>query len=325
MAPNMHREATNCDCAAMEFYVCCSAHRTRMTSASQIAERPRSALQAALKYQGWKTAVLVGLVAWLYSPILVRLTEQWWSDSNFSHCFFVPAFSAFLVWRERSRLATIVPKPTDWGLPLLIIAMSLLAVGVLGAEIFLPRISLLVLIAGLITFFLGWRYFRAMLFPWAFLVLMVPIPAILFEQITFPLQILASKSAAILLPLVGVPVLREGNIISLPSISLEVAQACSGIRSILSLVTLAIVYGYLTEYRVSTRFVLALASIPIAVGANCLRIVGTGMLAQYWDPSKAEGFFHAFSGWLIFIASLSALAIVQQLLRVTQREEGRRT
>jgi len=197
-------------------------------------------------------------------------------------------------------------------------ALSVLVVGVLGAELFLSRISLLLLIAGLVIFFHGWHLFRAVLFPWAFLVLMIPIPTIVLSQITFPLQMLTSKVAALLLPIAGVPVLREGNVIHLPAMSLEVAEACSGLRSLLSLATLAIIYGYLAETRIWVRVVLALASIPIAVAANSLRIVGTGLLVQYWDPDKAEGFFHTFSGWLVFVVSLAMLFLLHWLLRISR-------
>jgi exosortase len=188
-------------------------------------------------------------------------------------------------------------------------------VGNLGAELFLSRASLLLLIAGLVVFFLGWQYFRAVLFPWAFLILMIPIPSIVFNQITFPLQLLASKLASAVLPIAGVPVLREGNVIGLPLMQLEVAEACSGIRSLLSLATLTIIYGYLMESQVWIRVLLALAAVPIAVAANSLRIVGTGLLVQYWDPERAEGFFHLFSGWLIFVMSLAMLFVLHKLLR----------
>jgi exosortase len=151
-------------------------------------------------------------------------------------------------------------------------------------------------------------------FPWLFLVLMIPVPAILFNQITFPLQIFASRIASTLLPLAGVPVLREGNVIRLPAMALEVAEACSGIRSLMSLVTLAVMYGYLLERRWLVRSLLAMAAVPIAVTANSLRIVGTGLLVQYWDPDKAEGFFHTFSGWMIFVVSLLLLFAVRRIL-----------
>ena len=267
----------------------------------------------------WQAFVLAGLTVWLYSSILFRLVQQWWQDPNFSHGFLVPAFSLFVLWENRSRLANLTAKPSASGLMVLILALAVLVVGVLGAELFLSRVSLLLLLAGLIVFFLGWNYFRSVLFPWAFLILMIPIPAIVFNQITFPLQILASKVAAAVLPLAGVPVLREGNVIILPAMPLEVAEACSGIRSLMSLVTLAIIYGYLMETRKSVRVTLALAAVPIAVVANSLRIVGTGLLVQYWDPDKALGFFHLFSGWLIFVVSLLMLFVLHQILRWFER------
>lgn len=266
------------------------------------------------KLAGWQLLTLLGLAGLLYAPILLRLVRQWGTDPNFSHGFFVPAFAAFVVWQERSRLAAIRAAPSSWGLLIILVSLCTLILGVFGAELFLSRVSLLILLTGLIVFFLGWEFLRAVLFPLLFLVLMVPIPAIVFSQITFPLQILASELSASVLPFFGVPVFREGNVINLPAMPLEVAEACSGIRSLLSLTTLAIMYGYLLEKRVAIRVALALASIPIAVAANALRIVGTGLLVQYWDPDKAEGFFHAFSGWLIFVVSLLMLFALHRVL-----------
>jgi exosortase len=137
------------------------------------------------------------------------------------------------------------------------------------------------------------------------------------------LQILASKLAAWTLPIFDVPVLREGNIINLPAMPLEVAQACSGIRSLMSLTTLAIMYGYLMEQRKAIRVALALASVPIAVAANALRIVGTGLIVQYWDPNKAEGFFHLFSGWLVFVVSLLMLFALHRVFKIFNRKAER--
>jgi exosortase len=265
--------------------------------------------------------VVALIIGWLYAPILLRLAEQWWRDPDFSHGFLVPAFSLFVLWKDRARISRLLPKPSSWGLLIITFALCVLVAGVLGAELFLSRISLLLLLAGLIIFFRGWLFFRALLFPWAFLFLMIPIPAIIFNQITFPLQLLASKFAASALPLFGVPVLREGNIINLPALPLEVAEACSGIRSLLSLATLAVVYGYLMEPRVWIRVLLALASIPIAVVANSLRIVGTGLLVQYFGRDAAEGFFHTFSGWLVFVVSLILLFVVHRFLVLFARAE----
>ena len=174
----------------------------------------------------------------------------------------------------------------------------------------------------MVVFFWGWQMLRTVLFPLAFLSFMVPIPAIIFNQLTFPLQIFASKVAAWALPLLGVPVLREGNVINLPAMSLEVADACSGIRSLLSLASLAMMYGYLLEKSNLVRVLLAFASVPIAVAANGFRIVGTGLLVQYWDPDKAEGFFHEFQGWLVFVSSLLMLFLFHQLLKAFFRRSG---
>jgi exosortase len=270
----------------------------------------------------WQTAVVVGLLIWIYGPTLAHLVEQWWKDPNFSHGFFVPLFSAFVIWQERARLTAVSLDPSWWGLLFLAIGLFVLIVGQMGAELFLSRLSLLIVLAGLIVLFLGWSFFRAVLFPWAILLLMIPIPTILFNQITFPLQLLASKVASTTLPWMGVPVLREGNVIILPAMALEVAEACSGIRSLMSLMTLSIIYGYLMESRVSLRVLLALASIPIAVAANSFRIVGTGLLVQYWDPDKAQGFFHEFSGWLIFVISLAMLYLLHRVIRVFAHQQS---
>ncbi len=264
--------------------------------------------------------MLAGLIGWLYSSILWYLVRDWKGD--FAHGYFVPAFSLFVLWQKRSRLAELRPIPSAAGLFIMLFAVMVLVVGVMGAELFLSRVSFILLSAGLIVYFLGWHYFREVFFPWAFLILMIPIPVIIFNQITFPLQLLASKLAATVLPIFGVPVLREGNVINLPSMPLEVAEACSGIRSLLSLTTLAIMYGYLLETRLWIRIALALGAVPIAVAANSLRIVGTGLLVQYWDPSLAEGFFHAFQAWLVFVVSLIMLFLLHKLLVVLGRKIG---
>jgi exosortase len=280
---------------------------------------------ATRKIQAWQTVVLVGLIGTLYWGILWKLLQQWWTDPNFSHGFFVPLFSAFVVWRNRKNLAR-VPLRQSWvGLPVVMFALSTLIVGVLGAELFLSRSSLILLLAGLIIYFGGWQLFRAVLFPWLFLFFMVPIPSIVFNQITLPLQFFASKLATDILRALSVPVLREGNIIVLPRMRLEVAEACSGIRSLMSLGTMAIIYGYLADSKFWRRAILALMSIPVAIAANALRLVGTGLTVQYWDPDKGQGFFHEFSGWLIFVVSLAMLFGLHSLIRRIDRSAPKTT
>jgi exosortase len=254
-----------------------------------------------------KVVFLAILLGFLYHNIIARLVWDWWNDPNFSHGFLIPVFSAWVVWQSRKRLAVLPTDPSWFGLVIVAGALGMLIVGELGVEFFLSRCSLVFLLAGLILHFFGWRHFRALLFPWAMLFFMIPIPAIIFNQVAFPLQFLAARLASFLLSLFGVPVLREGNVIQLPTHSLEVAEACSGIRSLMSLGALAVIYGFFLDNNNFRRVLLALAAIPIAVAANGLRVMGTGLLGYYWDPEKAEGFFHTFSGWVIFLISLMLL------------------
>ncbi len=271
-----------------------------------------------------RATVLAVLVACLYHGILVRLILDWWNDADFSYGFLVPAFSAFVVWHGRRRLVAIRVAPSWFGLVLIAGALAMLIVGVLGAELFLSRSSLVFLLAGLIVYFFGWAHLRALLFPWAFLFLMIPVPALIFNHITLPLQFLASRLASSLLSLVGVPVLREGNVIRLPAMTLEVAEACSGIRSLLSLGTLAMIYGYLLEPTILRRVLLALAAVPIAVVANGLRIMGTGLLGEYWNPQRAEGFFHTFSGWVVFVLALGMLLSLHRAMHLADLQRTTR-
>lgn len=268
------------------------------------------------KSLGWQLALPLGLTACLlvalYRGVAFKLVSDWYELPDFSHGFLIPFFAAYLLWSKRDELAALPRRSTWAGLPLVLLGLLLLLTGRFGADLFLSRTSFLVLAAGAVWMLLGARWLRECKFVLLVLLLAIPLPAVLFNQITFPLQIFASRMASALLPLAGVPVLREGNVIQLPAMQLEVAEACSGIRSLLSLFTLAVIYGYFLERRTSRRVLLALASVPIAVAANAARIFGTGLCVQYWDPDKAMGFFHEFSGWLMFLVSLTCLYLVHR-------------
>ena len=260
--------------------------------------------------------VLLALILWLYHSILYRLAAQWGSDPNFSHGYFVPAFALYVLWCDRAKLRKIAPTPSWAGMGFVVLGLLMLVLGVLGVELFTERVSLLVLLAGLTVSFLGWQFFRAVLFPGVFLILMIPLPNLILQKVTFPLQLLASELATFMLRAAGIAVNLQGNVINLASMTLEVIEACSGIRSLLSLITLAIIYGYLMEKRIWVRITLACSAVPIAVFANGFRIFGTGVLGQYLDPDKAQGFFHEFQGWLIFVVSLLILFAVHRLINL---------
>jgi len=284
-----------------------------------IPENPWSFRNSALC---WGYLLVAALLAVLYYRVLGKLVTDWWEISDFSHGFLVPPFAGYLIWVKRKEIAAVEIVPTWSGVPLVAFGLGTLVLGIYGAELFLSRVSLLILGAGLVLTFGGWKLLKELRFALLVLLLAIPIPAIIFNQITFPLQILASKTASALLPIFGVPVLREGNVIELPVMKLEVAEACSGIRSLVSLFTLSVFYGYFLEKSVRRRTVLALASIPIAIAANSVRILGTGLCVQYWDPDKAMGFFHEFSGWVMFLISLCCLYVVHRTMNLIPTKRG---
>jgi exosortase len=261
-----------------------------------------------------KALLIAGLVGALYGPVLVHMVIQWWQDPDYSHGFVIPIFVGYLLYLRRNELRQISVEPDNFGYLLMLTAIAFLLAGTLGAELFVSRSSLLILLAGMILFFAGWKMLRAVAFPLLFLGLMIPLPALIYNQVTFPLQLLASRLASNCIELLGVPVLREGNVLVLPNYSLEVVEACSGIRSLMSLIALAVAYGYFVERRLWARIALVVLMLPIAVASNALRVVGAGVLTYFWGPHSAEGFFHLFQGWLIFVSAVAGMLLVHWLL-----------
>jgi exosortase len=260
-------------------------------------------------------AFILGLVVFLYAPVLRGLVTQWARDPDYSYGFFVPVFSGYVLWRLRERLAMNKTKPSNFGFLVMMGAVCLLFLGSLGAELFTIRLSMLVLLSGIVLYLAGWQALRTVSFPLGFLVFMIPLPAIIYNQITFPLQLLASRLASSWLELVGVPVLRNGNVLVLSSYSLEVVEACSGVRSLMTLVSLAVAYGYLAESRVWVRCALALLMVPTAIITNATRVTIAGILAHKFGAATSEGFVHVFSGWLVFLFALVLLFLFHRVLR----------
>lgn len=259
-------------------------------------------------------SLLIASFAVLYRNVVPSMVHDWATDDNYSHGFLIVPLALYLAWERRDRLAGQTPRPTLLGLVLIAASLVVLAAGTLGAERFLARISMLGVIAGTILFLYGRPYLRVLAFPLGILILMIPLPALVFNQIAFPLQLLASRAGTLALMTLGVPVLREGNVIVLAHTTLEVAEACSGIRSLVSLITLATVYAYFIDTRPGVRAAIALSAIPVAIIANGVRVAGTGAIAQYWGAEAAEGFFHTFSGWLVFIVAFASLFALRRVL-----------
>jgi len=256
----------------------------------------------------------------LYFHVVVKLVRDWATDDNYSHGFCIIPLAAYLAWERRDRLAGLELRPSNAGLAVVIASLGVMVAGTIGAELFLTRISMIGVLGGAVLFLCGRQHFRVLLFPLLFLFLMVPIPAIVFARIAFPLQLLASQFGTTVMSAAGVPVLREGNVLVLSNTTLEVAEACSGIRSLVSLLTLGIVLGYFTDRRSWARVTIALMTIPIAIVTNGLRVAGTGIAARYYGVAAAEGFLHSVSGWLVFIAALGLLTAFQRGIGTLQLE-----
>jgi exosortase len=229
------------------------------------------------------------------------------------HGFFVPVIAGYIIWLKRSELLAIRPQPNWWGLAVVVLGGAQLIVGTLGVELFLARTSFVIVLIGAVWLLGGDLIVKKLAFPLFLLFFMVPIDAVIYNQITFPLQLLASRLADGALTLLSVPVLREGNILELPNQRLSVVEACSGIRSLLSLTFLSLVYGYFFEKKIWIRVVLFLSTVPIAIVANSSRVTITGILTQV-KPEAAEGFFHEAEGWVIFMVALGILVLFHQLI-----------
>jgi len=256
---------------------------------------------------GWFTALLIAA----YFPILKHLVEQWSYDDDFAHGFFVPMVALFSAWQRREEVLKLPWKPAWWGVALLVWAIVQAYVGWLAAEMFLQRTAFLISLTGMLLVMGGTALVRALLFPLVLLIFMIPIPAIIFNYITFPLQIFASQLAEYSLDMLNIPVFREGNILELASQRLSVAEACSGIRSLLSLTFFSLVYSYYFDTKIWMRWVLLIAIIPIAILANSGRITITGILSQT-NPDLAEGFFHSLEGLVIAAIAFFMLVIVHK-------------
>ena len=285
-------------------------------------EEPRERAQPGVA--GILAVVLLGgLLLGLYWKILSALVTQWWDDPNYSHGLLVPLFSGYLIWRRRAFLVKLPRAGSLAGVGVVVGGLALLYLGNLGADNFLMRTSLIVILAGLVLFHLGLPVLKGIFFPLAFLLFMVPLPGVIFYAITFPLQQLAAQQAAWTLETLGVPVLLDGNIIHLAQLSLGVTEACSGIRSLISLAAGAVAWAYLFIPRGGAMVLFVGATLPITIVANAARVVLTGLIGQYIGVEYASGFFHEFAGLAIYVAAFACLLGTQSLISVGGRLLGR--
>ncbi len=276
----------------------------------------------------WRALAITFAILFTYATVLVKLSRDWWFDENYSHGLLIPFIIGYILWHQRDRFVAESKGPSLLlGGAAILFALFALWAGAAGAELYTQRMSLVLLLAGTVIYFWGLRLLQLMLVPLGLLILAVPIPSILFNKIALPLQLFASRCAVWSMSLLDIPVLRQGNVIELKPLNafetkkLEVVEACSGIRSLMTLVTLAVVFAYFTHprskdssgsaktlgwlrsYGFWRSTIIVLSAVPIAILTNAFRVSGTGVLAHYYGTKVADGFFHSFSGWAIYIVA----------------------
>src|SRR5262249_2013381 len=254
---------------------------------------------------------------------LRRLVDDWLVDENYSHGFLIPFVSAYAIWSRRDLVFSTAPEPRLFpGAALMIVAVLTLFAGIAGAELYIARISMVLSLAAPVIYFFGTEWSRRLAFPIGLLLFAIPVPNIVFNQIAFPMQLIASDYATRAIRLFGVPALREGNVIELAQMKLQVVEACSGIRSLVTLAALAVGYAYFTEKRRARRFALVVAGFRIAILANAARVAGTGVMAHAWGIRAAEGFLHGFSGWLVFVVAVLLLLAFARMMSGIEKLTG---
>lgn len=269
----------------------------------------------------WRGLAVTAALVLCYAVVFARLCVEWISDPNVSHGFFVPLLTGYVVWQERDRLRKLAPSPSNFGLLLMAIGAALLCMGPpsLNTFAFATRIALIFSIAGAILFLRGFRTLRALTYPMLLLLLMIPLPGFMLQRITFPLQILASQLAERGLDLLGFSVLREGNILRMPGETLDVAEACSGLRSLLALTFLGQAYVCLLDGRKWMRPLMALLVIPVAVFANAMRIVASAVAGSY-RPELIKGLFHESTGWVVFVIAFLCIVLLHSMCNHIDRK-----
>lgn len=291
----------------------------------------------------WKPLAVAAALVALYAGVLAKLGRDWWTDENYSHGLLVPFVIALIVWLEAEDLRKTDKTPRFLaGGALVLTALAMLLGGVLGAELFAQRVSLAVMLAGVVVYFFGTRVLPRLVVPFALLLLAIPVPQIIFNKIAFPLQIYASQLAVWGIRLFDIPTVRKGNVFEIlpqgatQTIALEVVEACSGIRSLMTLVTLALILAYFTRSQQSSAnegwralfksadawraILLMLSAIPIAVVTNAARVTATGVLTFYYGKQATEGRLHDALGWCVYVAALALLMLLNSFLRFAYRK-----
>jgi exosortase len=261
----------------------------------------------------YKIGLVFLLTSILFCPVIIGLVHVWSNREDYSHGFFVLPIVAFIVWARRSTLTSVSVRPTWLGLPLFFVGVLVYVASFLVKFHTGTYLSMILILLGLFIFVGGWALMKVLLLPTLFLLFMFPIPTAYYILITNPLKLMITKISTQIIYLLGIPVYREGNLIFLASSSFEVAEACSGIRSLYSYLMLGCLFAFLSEKNMS-KVVLIVSTLPLAIFVNIVRVTGTGILSNYFGPGVARGFFHEFTGFVLFIFGFAILFLEYHLL-----------
>lgn len=271
---------------------------------------------------GFELVLLAVLLLAAYFQVIIGLVSDWWTDPNYSHGFLVPPIALFLIWKKRNQLKAIEKEKSHSGFIIFLVGLFIYIMGTAGVEYSSVRFSLVTVIFGLVLYFFGKEFMKQIWFGIIFLLFMIPIPYVIYYALAFPMQMLSTKVSVFALHLVGVPALREGNIIYLPGdYALEVAEACSGLRSLVSLLALGALLAYLLQKSKIKQVILFLSTVPIAIVANFFRVFVTAVGAYAISIKLAENFLHEVSGIFVFLVSTFLLLGVSLVLSMLGRKE----
>ncbi|TKB07429.1 exosortase/archaeosortase family protein [Desulforhopalus sp. IMCC35007] len=268
----------------------------------------------------WESDMLIPLLLvgvallGLYIPFLQSLFADWDTNENYSHGYFVPFIFAYMIYSVKDKLLETKMYPVNIGFILVALGLAILIVGKIGAEFFLQRFSLIIVLLGIVLFLMGREYLKILSIPILYLIFMVPLPAIIWNKIAFPLQLFGSFLTEQIIRFLGIPVFREGNILHLSETTLEVVAACSGLRSLVTMFALSSLLVWMSSLSSARKWFLFFAAAPAAICANIIRLTVTAILASKYGSEVAEGFLHDFSGVFTFVIGLLMLLLVNKII-----------
>ncbi len=267
-----------------------------------------------LKLFYFQTIILLIAFSVLYFPFIQTMIKDWGENDNYSHGYLIPFIFGFMIYLLRDELSKIKIVPSNWGLLIIIMGLCQLMVAKIGTEYFLQRTSMIVVLFGMSLFLFGKKITKKVSIPLFYLIFMVPVPVILWNHVAFPMQLFASSITETIIQAMGITVYREGNVIHLTETTLEVVDACSGLRSLISLFALSGAFTFIVDLSNLKRWLLFFSAAPIAILINIIRLVSTAVLARWMGADAAQGFLHDFSGMVVFAGGIALLYCVYLLL-----------